>query len=368
MGLIVSATYKINTFRDFYLPGSPNDSRLLHSDASDKVFVHPSHLCQGYEQSIFLEDDMTLILIDQTITQAVMVDAQDYGNSIEFEFQLAGLGAGYCSFMPHLCHRHLSCLRPAKRTFKVEVFFKQPALRTQLQNFVNNLSPRQQAIAERFFRAMHRYYNGGGRDFDSSRIINRLFARNVNLSTYLTFEQAVPKNLYSDIGAIARESCGKITPAMERLLGQILSCPYSGTTRRIYLKQKALHLVTLYLEALLQPPLSAPELDCIYQAEAILRTNTANPPPLETLARQVGTNRRKLNEGFHQVYGTTPFGYLRDCRLFQARWLLSNSEQSVEEIAATVGYTSRSRFASAFRQHLGINPKTFQMQAWQYAS
>lgn len=100
MGLIVSATSKINTFRDFYLPGSPNDSRLLHADASDRIFVHPSHLCQGYEQNIFLEDDITLILIDQTITQAVMVDAPDYGNSIEFEFQLAGLGGAASRF----CH------------------------------------------------------------------------------------------------------------------------------------------------------------------------------------------------------------------------------------------------------------------------
>lgn len=361
-------TSKISTFRDWYLPGSPNDSRLLHSDVSDRIFVYPSHLCRGYEQNIFLEDDIDLVLIDQTITQAVMVDAPDYGNSIEFEFQLAGLGAGYGAFMPHLCHRHLSCLRPAKRTFKVEVFFKQPALRTQLQNLVNNFSPCQKAVVERFLQAMYHYYNGGGRDSDPARIINRLFARNANLPTYLTFEQVIPKNLYSDIWAISHEFCGKIKPPMERLLGQILSCPYSGTTRRIYLKQKALQLVALYSETLLQPPLSSPELDCIYQAEAILRANVAHPPPLEALARQVGTNRRKLNEGFHQVYGTTPFGYLRDCRLFQARWLLSNSEQSVEEIAATVGYTSRSRFASAFRQHLGINPKAFQMQTWQHAS
>ncbi|MEO0827336.1 MAG: helix-turn-helix transcriptional regulator, partial [Cyanobacteria bacterium J06642_9] len=78
--------------------------------------------------------------------------------------------------------------------------------------------------------------------------------------------------------------------------------------------------------------------------------------------------RRKLNEGFHQVYGTTPFGYLRNCRLNQAKWLLMTSECPVEEIASVVGYTSRSRFATAFRQQLGINPKAFQIQAWQCAS
>lgn len=364
----MSATSRIQNCRDWYLPGSPKDVRLLHSDPSDRIYVYPSPVCQGYKQHIFLEDDIGLVLIDYALNQAVMMDAPSYGNSLEFEFNLAGSAAGYGFLIPHLCYRDLSCLRPSGRVFKVEVFFKLPALRTQLQAFVNNLPPRQQAITERFLQAMYRYYNGGGRDVDSSRIINRLFDRNANLPTYLTLEQTVSETLYSDMWAIARESSGKITPAMERVLGQILSCPYSGSTRRIYLKRKALRLVALYLETLLRPPLSPPELDCIYQAEAILRTNTANPPPLETLARQVGTNRRKLNEGFHQVYGITPFGYLRDCRLLQAQWLLINSEQSVEEIAAMVGYTSRSRFASAFRQRLGVNPKTFQIQAWQYAS
>ena len=359
---------QIKTFQDWYLVGSPDDPRLLHSDPSDRVQIYPSYFGQGYKQIIFLDDDIGLVLIDQTIIQEAMVNVPSYGNSLEFEFNLAGPAAGYGFLIPHLCYRDLFSMRPSERTFKVEVFFKLPALRTQLKTLVKHLSPRQQVVAERFLQAMYRYYNGGGRDVNSSRIINRLFARNANLPTYLPLEQTVSETLYSDMWAIARESYGKITPAMERILGQILSCPYSGSTRRIYLKQKALRLVALYMETLLRHPLSPPDLDCIYEAEAILRTNTANPPPLEILARQVGTNRRKLNEGFHQVYGTTPFSYLRDCRLLQARWLLVNSEQSVEEIAATVGYKSRSRFASAFRQHLGVNPKAFQIQAWQYAS
>ncbi|MEL6332487.1 MAG: helix-turn-helix transcriptional regulator, partial [Cyanobacteria bacterium J06626_26] len=85
-------------------------------------------------------------------------------------------------------------------------------------------------------------------------------------------------------------------------------------------------------------------------------------------ARKVGTNRLKLNQGFHQVYGTTPFRYLRACRLTQARRLLTTSDLPVESVAAAVGYSSRNHFAKAFRQQVGLNPKTFQMQAWQCAS
>ena len=49
------------------------------------------------------------------------------------------------------------------------------------------------------------------------------------------------------------------------------------------------------------------------------------------LAKQIGTNRLKLNQGFHHLYNTTPFGYLRNYRLRQAKSLLMTSELSVED-------------------------------------
>ena len=89
---------------------------------------------------------------------------------------------------------------------------------------------------------------------------------------------------------------------------------------------------------------------------------------MEKLARQVNTNRLKLNQGFHAAYGVTPYQYLRDCRLWMAKRLLTLSTLSVEQIAGAVGYSSRNHFAKAFRKQTGLNPKLFQMQAWPYAS
>ncbi|MEO1126370.1 MAG: AraC family transcriptional regulator [Cyanobacteria bacterium J06639_16] len=358
---------KINHIRHWNLPGSPDDPRLLHSDPSDVVFIYPDHLCQGYSQEIRLQDDITLGIIDRTLTQAVMMDAPRYGHSIEFEFQLAGPQAGYSFFYPHLRVRDLHLMQPSSRTFKVEIFLDLPVLMTYFQAFLDSLPPQRKILAERFLWAIYRYYSGGV-DLNTASITNRLFDPAANPYVYLPFEQILSDTLYSDIMALAQEMPCPITPAMMSVIGQILNCPYSGATRRAYLRQKALTLVSLYLEAFKQLPLNNPDFNCIYQAEAILRSNIANPPTLDVLARQVGTNRRKLNEGFHQVYGTTPFGYLRNCRLNQAKWLLMTSECPVEEIASVVGYTSRSRFATAFRQQLGINPKAFQIQAWQCAS
>ncbi|NJN39551.1 MAG: helix-turn-helix transcriptional regulator [Acaryochloridaceae cyanobacterium CSU_3_4] len=90
--------------------------------------------------------------------------------------------------------------------------------------------------------------------------------------------------------------------------------------------------------------------------------NLEHPPSLPELARQVGLNRRKLNEGFQYLFGTTPFGSLRSDRLTQAKALLMNSELSIESVAKQVGYADRSAFAAAFRKQFGVNPKAYQLQ------
>lgn len=41
---------------------------------------------------------------------------------------------------------------------------------------------------------------------------------------------------------------GAILPAMQRVLWQILRCPYQGMTKRMYLEGKALEVVALLLE------------------------------------------------------------------------------------------------------------------------
>ncbi|MEM6436112.1 MAG: AraC family transcriptional regulator, partial [Cyanobacteria bacterium P01_D01_bin.115] len=109
-------------------------------------------------------------------------------------------------------------------------------------------------------------------------------------------------------------------------------------------------------------PLSPGDLERIYQAGKVLTRHLQSPPSIEVLSRQVGLNRLKLNRGFHHVYGTTPFRYLRNCRLQLAQILLTTSELAVKEVAYRVGYTNCSRFATAFYQKFGLNPKAFQLQ------
>ncbi|MEO0537491.1 MAG: AraC family transcriptional regulator [Cyanobacteria bacterium P01_A01_bin.123] len=357
----------LNHWDDWLEPGSPNDSRLLHADASDRILVCPAHLGQGYFQEILLRDDVSLFIHDHMFNQDLVMDIQSQGDLLEFAFSVAGAGAGYSFLVPYFGWKTLRPKQARKRVFKVEVFFKRPTLITYLKAFMERLSPHTQAIAERIIKLMYRYHGGGSSSTPVGRL-NRIFDRSIAPDPHFLFEQVAPNVLYTEALDLDYATCSMITPAMKQVIGHILSCPYQGATRRTYLERQVLKLVALRLEAMVHPPLNQADLECIHQAAAILREQAAHPPTVEALARQVSTNRLKLNRGFHNVYGTTPYEYLRDYRLSQAHRLLMISNLSIVEVAAAVGYNNRSHFALAFRQAFGINPKSFQMQAWQQAS
>ncbi|PSB23093.1 AraC family transcriptional regulator [filamentous cyanobacterium CCP1] len=163
---------------------------------------------------------------------------------------------------------------------------------------------------------------------------------------------------------------GQSSPAMQATLQHILHCPYQGLTRKLFLESKVLELMALLIDeeiAIYQdkpyvPSLKPDDIDRLHWAKDILHHNLENPPSLIQLARQVGLNECTLKRGFRQVFQTTVFGYLRQCRMERAKTLLIQGQMNVREAAQAVGYASQSRFASAFREAFGVNPKAFLIQ------
>ncbi|NER79549.1 MAG: helix-turn-helix transcriptional regulator [Leptolyngbya sp. SIO1D8] len=351
--------------KDWLLPGDTSDLQLLHSDCSDQLLVCPPHLGRGYFQEILLKDDLALVILDYTLNQDVWVDLLNESSFLEFEFQLVGPGAGYSFFIPHFGLKEFGVKRLQRRLFKIEVVFKQPLLVTYFQAFMERLSPQTRYIAERVIQTIYLHLHQRERlILTTSEMLNRIVQSKDAVDSHLTLERILPESLYSETIAFKYVNRNPITSVMQQVIGQILSCPYQGEIRRAYLERKALKLVSLQLEMLIQRRLNESKLNYICQAASILRNQITHPPAVEALAKQVGTNRLKLNQGFHKLYGTTPFGYLQDCRLWQARRLLMTSNLSIGEVSGAVGYTSCSRFATAFRKKMGINPKSFQIQTY----
>ena len=156
----------------------------------------------------------------------------------------------------------------------------------------------------------------------------------------------------------------RMTPEIQMAIQQVLNCPYQGIIKQFYLEGKANELIALTLQQLLTdtkkpnqyPTLPKSDVDRIYQAKEILLSNLNNPPSLMTLAKLVGLNDYKLKLGFRQVFGTTAFGYLRECRMLEARRQLLETDLNVTEVARTVGYASESSFSTAFRKKFGVTP------------
>jgi AraC-like DNA-binding protein len=207
---------------------------------------------------------------------------------------------------------------------------------------------------------------------------NAMFQLNVHLEpeVFQSFihnsTEGFPKNLQHLVRPCDRlyyHRLGITTPVMERVLRQILLCPYQGIVKRMYLEGKVMELMALLLEEELEAQqgktyvcdLKPEELDRIHYARHLLLQQLAQPPSMEELARQVGLNEYILRKGFQQVFGKTVFSYLHEYRLKQARELITMGEMKISEIAAQVGFASRSYFASAFRKKFGMSPKAYQL-------
>lgn len=348
---------------DWLMPGSYHDRRLLHAGVGDCVSICRPEWGYGYRQEIPLREDLTLLIVDYVFKQAILTDAVGAGDRIEFEFHLAGGHAGYSLCIPCFKLRQFGIRRPNKRVFKVEIFLKGTALVECAQSFIERLSPRARTAAERILSAIY-FHQGGRPTVSTARMLAQVFgcSSGNDDSAAMSIEQILNDCLYAESFSLNYATYSPITAAMQQRLEQILSCPYQGKTRLNYLRKRSLELVELRLNSLFNPTQDY-EIKCIHEAAELLRSQMLSPPTVDALSRQVGTNRLKLNRGFHTLYGTTPFGYLRRHRLVQARRLLMTSDLSIAEVSQAVGYSSQSRFATAFRQRMGLNPKTFQMYA-----
>lgn len=159
----------------------------------------------------------------------------------------------------------------------------------------------------------------------------------------------------------------KILPEISSILQQILNCPYQGAMKQWYLEAKTLELITLQFNQIqdsasnLTIQLRSLDIESIYQAREILLQNWLEPPSILELAQQVGIYHMKLKRGFKEIFGTTPFKYLREYRLEKAKQLLQNKQLTIVAVANAVGYANPGHFAAAFKRKYGVTPSEFKL-------
>ena len=100
----------------------------------------------------------------------------------------------------------------------------------------------------------------------------------------------------------------------------------------------------------------------IGQALALLHKEPARAWTISNLARQVGLSRTRLAERFRFFLGESPIAYLMKWRLKLAAGILQSTDDSVAEVAATVGYETEAGFNRAFKREFATPPAQFRRQ------
>ncbi len=158
-----------------------------------------------------------------------------------------------------------------------------------------------------------------------------------------------------------------VTPAIKRVLAEIITSNRSGLLPRLLLETKIKELLVIQLEhflyhdqehtkkagSLLQPS----DMDKLSEAKRILDERFAKPPLIAELARMVTLNEYKLKVGFKSLYNQTVYQYVIQKRMKLALSLLKDGGHTVSEVAYKVGYRDISHFSNAFLKYYGHRPK-----------
>lgn len=110
-----------------------------------------------------------------------------------------------------------------------------------------------------------------------------------------------------------------------------------------------------------RPP--APPDPAVITVVAAVADRPADAWTVDRMARLVHLSRSALTERFRRTLGLSPVRALREIRMQQAREMLAEGSQSVEQVGYAVGYGSPAAFSRAFSGHHRVAP-----QAWRDAS
>lgn len=92
------------------------------------------------------------------------------------------------------------------------------------------------------------------------------------------------------------------------------------------------------------------------KALAAMHTEPGKDWKVETLAKVAGMSRTAFAMEFTRFLGVTPFQYLTEWRIAEARRLLKDRRLSVAAVAERLGYQSEAAFRRTFKRVEGVGP------------
>lgn len=100
----------------------------------------------------------------------------------------------------------------------------------------------------------------------------------------------------------------------------------------------------------------------VRRAVAYMEAHYTEPIQVPQIAAAAGVNRSYLQALFQKEMGCGVMSYVNRLRLSRAKFLLTNTNMRLADIACEVGFNSRQNFALAFQKQVGVSPSSFRKQ------
>jgi AraC family transcriptional regulator len=123
----------------------------------------------------------------------------------------------------------------------------------------------------------------------------------------------------------------------------------------------AVHLIHRYSTKKYQNQNNGGELPGYKLQQAIdyIKNHYAGSISLEAIATELGMSRYHFARLFKQSTGFTPYQYIIQYRVKQAKQLLTQQSLSIKEISRNLGFANQNQFATFFHRYAGVYPKEY---------
>ncbi len=93
-----------------------------------------------------------------------------------------------------------------------------------------------------------------------------------------------------------------------------------------------------------------------------MKTNFADNNDISYYAKMCDLSVSRFAHLFTEKYGVPPYKYLLNIRLNQAKYLLTQTNIQVTEIAKSIGYEDSFYFSRIFKKYIGVSPNNYRQQ------
>lgn len=91
-------------------------------------------------------------------------------------------------------------------------------------------------------------------------------------------------------------------------------------------------------------------------------THPGDKLTLEELAQKAGYSPFHMSRKFHKEMNCSIIEYIQRSKLDRAKYLLTHTDQSVDDISAELGFNSRSYFTTVFKNQEGMTPSDYRRE------